>query len=141
MVLSNCKELIRWLQGLPYYYETKGQIFVHAGVDEEAAEWWQLGTPESTFVGKFPATTGRFYKDIVAGHVAASTVAGDRNHEGIYFDGKSHFYIDGAVYRTGRLLCLACDEQTGRYYEVRAGEHGVELREIACKKMSKKMKN
>ena len=141
MVLSNCKELIFWLQGLPCYYETERQIFVHAGVDEDAGDWWQLGTPESTFVGKFPATTGRFHKDIIAGHVAASTVAGDPGYRGIYFDGKSHFYIDGAVYRTGRLLCLAYDEKSGRYYEVRVGEHGVELCDIVCEKMSKNTEN
>lgn len=39
---------------LPLYYETQNLIFVHAGVDEEAGEWWNIGTDDYTFLNKYP---------------------------------------------------------------------------------------
>lgn len=116
-ILLNHRELITWLRNLPYYYETERQIFVHAGINEAYPNFWKEMTEPYVFVGKFPAETGHFPKDIIAGHVAASTVAGDRECEGIFFDGESHYYIDGSVQKTGRLLCLAYDEKDGKYYE------------------------
>ena len=115
-IKNNYKELIDWLRKLPYYYETQNQIFVHAGVDEEAGDLWSSVTPEYVFTGKFPATIGGFYKDVIAGHIPAMMVAGDLNFKGIYHDGQSHYYIDGAVENTGNLLALAYDEITAKYY-------------------------
>lgn len=117
-IKENHRELISWLQKLPYYYETEKQIFVHAGIDEEAWDWWDTGTPEYVFTGKYPPTKGEFYKDIIVGHVAASSLAGDLEFQGVYYDGQSHYYIDGAVERTGRLLCLGYDEQLDKYAEI-----------------------
>lgn len=114
-VLEHNRELIRWLRGLPYFYETDKQIFVHAGVDEEAGEYWQFGTPESTFVGKFPASKGHFLKDVIAGHIGTYSVSGDRDFHDIFWDGASHYYIDGTVYVSGRLPVLMYDEETGKY--------------------------
>ena len=120
-ILENHKELLDWMKNLKAFYETESQIFVHAGVDEdipkEEAAWCTWATPEYMLLGKYPPTTGRFYKDVIAGHVAASSVAGDCSFEGIYFDGKSHFYIDGSTTRTRRVLCLAYDEKKKQYYE------------------------
>ncbi len=115
MVLESGRELVAWLRGLPYYYETERQIFVHAGIDEEAGEWWSLGTPEYVFTQKYPPTRGRFCKDIVAGHVGTANLAGDPEFHGVYFDGESHYYIDGTVAVSGKLPILAYDEATGRY--------------------------
>lgn len=121
--------LLRWLRGLRYYYETEKQIFVHAGVDEEAGDTWKWGTADYFFVGKFPPTTGRFYKDIIAGHTSAKSVSGNPAHKGIYWDGQSHYFIDGGVDQGGRLLCLAYDEQTNRYYELLPAERLLPLLE------------
>lgn len=117
-IKENHRELISWLQKLSYYYETEKRIFVHAGIDEEAGDWWNTGTPEYVFTGKYPPTKGEFYKDIIAGHIAASSLAGDLEFQGIYHDDQSHYYIDGAVERTGRLLCLGYDENLDRYAEI-----------------------
>lgn len=117
-IKNNYPELITWLRNLPYYYETENQIFVHAGVDEEAEDLWKLGTPEYVFTGKFPATLGSFYKDVIAGHISTATIAGNEDFNGIYYDGKSHFYIDGSVETTGNLLVLAYDEQSKTYYSL-----------------------
>lgn len=118
MILANHRDMIVWLRSLPYYYETERQIFVHAGIDETYPQFWKELTEPYWFVSKFPPSVGPCFKDIIAGHVAASTAARNREHEGIYFDGMSHFFIDGSVQRTGKLLCLACDEHSGQYYEL-----------------------
>lgn len=115
MVLEDNRELIGWLRALPYYYETNRQIFVHAGIDEEAGESWPRATPESTFVRKFPVSKGSFYKDIIAGHIGTYSISGDRNFHDIFWDGKSHYYCDGTVYVSGCLPVLMYDEETGKY--------------------------
>ena len=73
MILSNHEKLIWWIQQMPLYFESESQIFVHAGVDEEAGEYWMWGTSDSILLGKFPATKGKFYKTIIAGHVGTGT--------------------------------------------------------------------
>ncbi len=89
------KDLLSWMKSLPLFHETEHQIYVHAGVDEEAEDLWVFGTSDEMFIEKYPPTTGYFYKDIIAGHVSTSTASGNRNNHDIYFDGKSHFFIDG----------------------------------------------
>ena len=120
-VKGNHKHLLSWMRKLRLYYEAETQIFVHAGVDEtipeDEIEWCAIGTPDYVLTGKYPPSTGHFYKDIIAGHVAAASVARDRKFRGIYFDGKSHYYIDGSVLKNRRLLCLAYDENKKQYYE------------------------
>ena len=120
-IKKNHKDLLSWMRKLRLFYETDTQIFVHAGVDEnipeEELEWCTIGTPDYIMTGKYPPTTGHFYKDIIAGHVAAALVARDRKFKGIYFDGESHFYIDGSVGKNRRILCLAYEETENKYYE------------------------
>ena len=118
MVLSTGGELIKWMKDMPYYYETEKQIFVHAGIDEEAGEWWRLGTPEYVFTGKFPASKGSFYKDIIAGHIGTYKLAHDGKYHDIYHDGQSHYYIDGTVYVSGKIPILAYDEKCGKYSQL-----------------------
>lgn len=113
MVLANNGELIAWLRGLPYIERDDQRVFVHAGIDEDADDWWPWSTPEETFVGKYPPATGAFYMDIIAGHVGTSMLAGDPEYHGVYFDGKSHYYIDGSVQRSGHLNVLRWDEESG----------------------------
>ncbi len=121
-IKSEHKELLSWMRKLRLYYETDTQIFVHAGVyeeiTEEEAEWCTIGTPDYVLTGKLPPSTGPFYKDIIAGHVAASFLAGDLSFSGIFFDGESHYYIDGSAVNSGRLLCLAYDESEKKYYQL-----------------------
>ena len=118
MVLAHHGELIAWLRTLPYYYETEKQIFVHAGIDEELSDWWRQGTEKSVFIGKYPASTGRFDKDIIAGHIATSSLARDPDFHGVWHDGKSHWYIDGTVDASGKIPILAFDQSSGQYREL-----------------------
>lgn len=110
---------------MSYYYETETQIFVHAGVHEEAEEWWKYGTPEEKFLCKYPASGGRFYKDIIAGHISTSQIANDENFHDIFYDGDSHYYIDGDVNTSNRIPLLKYDDVTGKYYSLQ--ESGNEL--------------
>lgn len=119
MILSTNAELMKWLRKLPYFYETEKQIFVHAGIDEEAGDLWKLATEEYMFVSKFPATKGKFYKDIIAGHIGTATASGIPGYQGVYFDGQSHYYIDGSVSASGSVPILTYDEKTEKYSELK----------------------
>lgn len=133
MILSGHENLIWWIKNMPLYYESEKQIFVHAGVDEDAGEYWMWGTSENTLLGKFPATKGKFYKTIIAGHVGTGSrdLADDCNYHDVYFDGESHYFVDGSVYKGGKLILLAYDEDEDKYYQIENG------RKIPVKKFFK----
>ncbi len=98
------------------YYETDTQIFVHAGIDEEAGKLWKDLTSSEMFTNKFPITTGGFFKDIVSGHIASLEVAKDKTYQGkIYFDGKNHYFIDGDVYHSKTIPVICYDTVTKSY--------------------------
>ena len=98
------------------YYETDTQIFVHAGIDEEAGKLWKDLTSSEMFTNKFPITTGGFFKDIVSGHIASWEVAKDKTYQGkIYFDGKNHYFIDGDVYHSKTIPVLCYDTASKSY--------------------------
>ena len=99
------------------YFETENQIFVHAGIDEEAGKLWKELTSSEMFTNKFPLTTGGFFKDIVSGHVASWEVAKDKTYQGkIYHDTKSHYFIDGHTSQSKTIPVLAFDTITKKYH-------------------------
>lgn len=122
MVLETNGDLIKWIRSMESFYETDTQIFVHAGVDEEAEEYWKWGTGDDIFLGKFPASLGKFCKTVIAGHVGTGNIARDNSFHEIYHDGESHYYIDGSVYMGGKLLLLSYDEKNRKYYQVENGK-------------------
>ncbi len=116
---------LMWMQNLPRYYSEGNTIFVHAGIDEEAEDLWEWGTDDYTFTEKYPAQTGRFYSDmkIVAGHTGTSEISGNPGFHDIYFDGESHYYIDGTVLESGMIPVIKIDTENNKYYRVTdAGE-------------------
>ena len=122
IINSKYADLIQWICNMPSFYETKSQVFVHAGVDEEAGEYWMWGSGDEVFLWKFPARRGGFIKTIVAGHVGTGDIAGDKHFHDIYHDGKSHYYIDGSVYKHGKLILMCYDEEEDKYYELKNGK-------------------
>ena len=131
--------LLRWLEALPLYFETEHQIYVHAGIDEDAGVLWSVGTSDEMFLEKYPPTKGEFIKDIVAGHVSTSTVSGHRNDHDIYYDGYSHFYIDGVdSYPMSAkesecvipLLLYVEEASKGEYYSIKPDER----RNLICQR-------
>lgn len=117
-IRDNYSDLLEWTDRLPLYYETETQIFVHAGVDEEAGELWAAAADEELFTNKYPAQLGSFCKDIIAGHIGTAVIAGDWDFHGIFHDGMSHFYIDSTVQKSGFLNVLAYSEIRGKYYSL-----------------------
>lgn len=111
---------INWMETLPKYYVQGKTIFVHAGIEEEAEDLWELGTDEYTFTEKYPAQIGKFNCDmkIVAGHVGTAEISNNSNFHDIYFDGESHYYIDGTVIVSGKIPVIAVDTETNKYYSV-----------------------
>lgn len=127
LVLDENQELISWLRHLPLYSETERQIFVHAGVDEAAGDLWTVGTPENMFTEKYPAEMGSFYKDIIAGHIGTASICGNPDYHRVFWDGQSHYYIDGSTADSGCLPILKYDTESGRYTEI-IGEVEREIR-------------
>ena len=112
-------EIVKWLGELHLCFETDRQIFVHAGIDEEAGEEWMIGTGEELLYGKHPATFGPFHKDIIAGHNGTFKISKDAGEpigiNGALHDGQSHYFIDGSTERSGKLPILRYDTETGQY--------------------------
>ena len=124
------KPYIEWMKKLPLFYNDGKTIFVHAGIDEDAQDLWKVGTQDFIFTEKYPAQTGHFYEDyiIVAGHVHTSEIAGSKRFHGIYFDGKSHYYIDADTLKSKKVNVLKVDTSKQKYYIVTPkGERTVKL--------------
>lgn len=110
-------DIIAWVRKLPYFYESPfGQVFVHAGIDEGAGEYWKLGTADESFTMMPPDCVGcKFYLDVIAGHINTEAVSGITGYRGIWHDGASHYYIDGNVVQHGEVVVLNYDSETGKY--------------------------
>lgn len=110
-------DVIRWIRRLPYYYETEfKQVFCHAGIDEEAGDLWRIGTPKEYFTSMSPYYTGKHFElDVIAGHISTEFVSEIPGYRDIWFDGASHYYIDGQTVISGRIPVLKYDEATGTY--------------------------
>lgn len=114
-------EYVYWMESLPRYYTEGNTIFVHAGIDEDAGDLWEWGTGDDVFVGKYPAETGKIESldmKVVAGHVGTAEISGDPRFHDIYFDGESHYYIDGTVLDSGIIPVLMVDTKEDKYYRV-----------------------
>lgn len=117
---SELENYFGWMENLPRYYVENKTIFVHAGIDEGAGIYWEEETDDYTFTEKYPPQTGKFDggMTIVAGHVHTSTLVKDRNFHDIFYDGVSHYFIDGDVLMSGRIPVLAADVENNKYHGV-----------------------
>lgn len=98
------------------YYETENQIYVHAGISEVEEELWKYATEPNEFFWKYPAETGVFFKDIIAGHVSTAEIANDKSYQGrVFWDGYSHFYIDGQTVKSNTISLLKYNTCTKLY--------------------------
>lgn len=111
-------ELIKWLltKNKSFFYETDNQIYVHAGISEVDPELWKHATEETEFTWKYPAETGSFYKEIIAGHISSAEVADDESYLGrVHWDQESHFFIDGDTPRSRTIPILKYETKTKTY--------------------------
>ena len=112
---------IDWISNLPMYYTEGNTIFVHAGIDESAGEDWECSSDEKHYLEKYPPTYGQvkgLSKKIVAGHVYTSEIAMDKRFCDVFYDGKSHYFIDGNVVDSGIIPVLLVDTDQDKYYQV-----------------------
>ena len=56
-----------------------------------------------------------FYKDIIAGHIGTYSLKADKNFHGVYWDGMSHYFIDGSVNISGVIPLLMYDLESNKY--------------------------
>lgn len=118
---SDDDKYLHWMENLPRYYSEGNTIFVHAGIDEEAGYLWEWETGDEIFVGKYPAEIGNIEgldMKVVAGHVGTAEISGNPKYHDIYFDGESHYYIDGTVLDSGIIPVLLVDTDEDKYYRV-----------------------
>lgn len=109
---------IKWFQTQykeKRYYETDSQIFVHAGIDEEAGDLWEELTSPETLTNKFPVTTGAFIKDVISGHIASHQIARDDSYLGKVYYNQNHYFIDGDVNNSKTIPVLCYDTITKEY--------------------------
>ena len=116
-------DYIIFMQNMPLYHVEDNIIFVHAGIDEAAGEGWEYESTDRDYLEKYPAETGYFEGDmlIVAGHVGTSIIAENPRFHDIYFDGKSHYYIDATVYDSGFINLLMYDTDEKTFYQAVEG--------------------
>ena len=115
---------ISWISKLPRYHVEGNTIFTHAGIDEEAGDLWEWGTGDDVFTSKYPAETGQITDlemKVVAGHVGTAEISGNPRFHDIFYDGASHYYIDGTVLDSGTIPILMVDTETDMYYKVTEG--------------------
>lgn len=120
---------IIFMQNLPIYHVEGNILFVHAGINEEAGEEWEWESTDWDFLEKFPAETGYFEggMTIVAGHVGTAVVSGNSRFHDVYFDGESHYYIDGTVYVSGIINVFMYDTVEDVFYQVtESGKYEIE---------------
>lgn len=113
-------QYLQWLETLPRYFAEGNTIFVHAGIDETLGESWEW-SDDTVFTDKYPAELGKIpglEQKVVAGHVGTAEIAGAPWFHDIYFDGASHYYIDGTVLDSGTIPVLMVDTSLDRYYRV-----------------------
>lgn len=65
------------------------------------------GTSDYILLGKFPATKGKFYKTIVAGHVGTGTwsLADDRNYHDVFTMEKVITILMARSIKAGNYCC------------------------------------
>ena len=123
----NDEPYLEWMKTLPRYYVAGNAIFVHAGIDEEAAAegYWEIGTMEHLYTQKYPAEIGKienFDMKIIAGHISTHTIAGDPKFYDIYYDGYNHCYIDGMAEMGEVIPVLMYDTENDNLYRVTDGK-------------------
>ncbi|CAM5782521.1 MULTISPECIES: metallophosphoesterase family protein [Brevibacillus] len=102
-ILQHYAEEVAFLQQLPYYYETKEHIFVHAGINPAYEDWRETPPYEMIWIrDAFYHQPVKEARTVVFGHTTCSTL-----HEkpDVWF-GERKIGIDGACVYGSQLNCL-----------------------------------
>lgn len=120
------KDIINWIENLPYYHEEKNTLFVHAGFNEfPSRHWSESSTDDMTWM--FPAQYGYtpWNKVVVAGHIMTRELHPEYTSQELkdsIYRNKDHIYIDGAAFINEKANILEVDDQKREYYDAWTGQ-------------------
>lgn len=104
-------EMIRFLKGLPYHYETSSCIFVHAGINLNIPNWRNDKETMLWAREEYLYSSVMSIKRIFSGHTPTRLLHGDENNNNIWL---SKYYdkvvIDGGCVFNGQLNGIKVDE-------------------------------
>ncbi len=115
-IVQKHKGLVQWLEQLPYYYETKHQIFVHAGLGiiPEQPQIWRKVSDVNHYLMQSTPSKGKFYKKVIAGHIGTHQLMQQDDFHYICCFG-DFIYIDSTVVQSHFLNVLQIDVQKEGY--------------------------
>lgn len=111
------KEIVSFIENLPYFYETDDFIFVHAGINPEHDDWKKTSNHELIWIrDPFLQVNHSFSRTIIHGHTPAIYL-----HEkaDVYY-GNKKIGIDGACVYGHQLNCLEIKDGMFKEYFVKA---------------------
>ncbi|PKR85795.1 metallophosphoesterase family protein [Heyndrickxia camelliae] len=121
VILKENKDLIDFLESLPYFYENDSFIFVHAGINPSHEDW--KNTSEHDFIwirDPFLHFDHSFPQTIIHGHTPTFILQNDPN----IFYGNKKIGIDGACVYGHQLNCLEIKNgQFAHYFVKKEGEY------------------
>jgi serine/threonine protein phosphatase 1 len=107
---------VKWMENLPYFYETADHIFVHAGINPTKSHWRDTSTRHFVSIRKkfFLHPTG-LRQTVVFGHTPGFKLYGG---DDIWFGGDK-IGIDGGAGHNRQLNCLVIIEDGYKAYSCR----------------------
>lgn len=113
---NDVDEVVRWINKLPYYYETDKYIFTHAGIKHGVPLSKQDKDDFLNIREEFFNYPNKLNKTIIFGHSTTQDITGDlMQKEPLFWDGK--IAIDTAGVADGRFTALIIDENNNITYE------------------------
>ncbi|MGV3465407.1 MAG: metallophosphoesterase family protein [Heyndrickxia sp.] len=115
------KELIDFLEELPYFYESDSFIFVHAGINPNHEDWKNTSDHDFIWIrDPFLHVDHPFDQTIIHGHTPTYILQNDPN----IFYGNKKIGIDGACVYGHQLNCLEIkDGHYAHYFVKKEGEY------------------
>ncbi len=110
-VQKNYPWLVLFLESLPYYYEWKDYLFVHAGVDLSLENWKNSTKRDLLWIREgFFDRENTTDKQIIFGHTVTANLHGDLSNFEIWQSGDGLIGIDGGAVYGGKLHALRLSE-------------------------------
>lgn len=99
MIQSRYKKLILFLEDLPYFYEWKDYLFVHAGVNLKLKDWRDTTKSDMIWIRKeFHEESNKTNRKIIFGHTPSAYLYGDVTATKIWHSDNKIGIDGGGVY-------------------------------------------
>lgn len=114
------KDDLKWMAGLPLYYEDEHFIYVHAGVDKDIPMEEQMDDTLLWTREAFYHNPGAYHKKVIFGHTPTMFIG--NTNKPLWLNGGNDIAIDTGCVFGGRLTALIIEKkQILMYYQVDAG--------------------